>query len=65
MKTNSKKLQLKGTWTEVKGKIKKKYAHLTDNDLLYDEGREEELLGRLQRKIGRSRTELKEWIESL
>ncbi len=65
METKTAKLQLKGTWNEVKGKIKKKYAILTDDDLLYEEGREDEFPGRLQRKIGKSREEIKDWIESL
>ncbi len=58
-------LKLKGNWNEVKGKIKKQYADLTDNDLLYEEGKDDELLGRIQQKIGKSKEEVKEWIESL
>jgi uncharacterized protein YjbJ (UPF0337 family) len=65
METKSKKLPMKGSWNEVKGKIKKKYAHLTNDDLLYEEGKDDELLGRLQRKIGKSREELRKWIENL
>lgn len=59
------KLKLKGTWNEVKGKAKKEYADLTDDDLLYDEGKDDELLGRLQKKIGKTKEEVKDWIESL
>lgn len=50
--------RLKGNWNEVKGKLKQKYADLTDDDLLYVEGKEEELLGRLQQKLGKTRQEL-------
>jgi len=50
--------KLKGQWNEVKGKLKQKYADLTDDDLLYVEGKEDELLGRLQQKLGKTREEL-------
>ncbi|MFD2920360.1 CsbD family protein [Terrimonas rubra] len=59
------KLKLKGTWNEVKGKVKQKYADLTEDDLLYEEGKDDELLGRIQKKIGKTKEEVKEWIESL
>ena len=58
------KLRFKGSWNEVKGKLKQKYADLTDDDLTYMEGREDELLGRLQRRLGRSRDEIRREIES-
>jgi uncharacterized protein YjbJ (UPF0337 family) len=44
------KLQIKGSWNEIKGKLKQKYGQLTDNDLSFAEGKEDELLGRLQKK---------------
>jgi uncharacterized protein YjbJ (UPF0337 family) len=59
------KLEFKGTWNEVKGKIKQKYADLTDDDLKYEEGKDEEMLGKLQKKIGKGRDELVKWIRSL
>jgi uncharacterized protein YjbJ (UPF0337 family) len=59
------KLNLNGNWNEVKGKAKKEYADLTDDDLLYEEGKDEELLGRLQKKIGKTKEQLKDWIERL
>lgn len=59
------KLKLKGTWNEVKGKIKQQYADWTDDDLLYEEGKDDELLGRLQKKMGKTKEEVKEWIENL
>jgi uncharacterized protein YjbJ (UPF0337 family) len=58
------KLRFKGSWNEVKGKLKQKYADLTDDDLTYMEGKEDELLGRLQRRLGRSRDEIRRELES-
>jgi uncharacterized protein YjbJ (UPF0337 family) len=59
------KLQFKGGWNEVKGKLKQKYGQLTDDDLTFAEGKDEELLGRLQKRLGRSKEELRKEIESL
>jgi len=59
------KLEFQGAWNEVKGKIKQKYADLTDDDLKYEKGKDEELLGRLQTKLGKGRDELVKWIKSL
>lgn len=59
------KLQTKGNWNEVKGKLKQKYGKLTDDDLTYAEGKEDELLGRLQEKTGRSKEELRDEISKL
>lgn len=64
MKTET-RLQMKGTWNEVKGKLKQKYADLTDDDLLYEEGKEDELLGKLQRKLGKTMDDVKNEINSL
>jgi uncharacterized protein YjbJ (UPF0337 family) len=58
------KLRFKGSWNEVKGKLKQKYADLTDDDLTYIEGKDDELLGRLQKRLGRSRDEVRREIES-
>ena len=58
-------LKIKGNWNELKGKIKQHYAHMTDNDLLYEEGMEDELLGRLQKGTGKTKEEVKEWIDKL
>ena len=57
--------EIKGNWNELKGKLKKKYAILTDNDLLYDDGREDELFGRLQKRLGKTKSELKKIFEEL
>jgi uncharacterized protein YjbJ (UPF0337 family) len=59
------KLQIKGSWTELKGKIKKAYGDLTDDDLIYQEGQDDELLGKLQQKTGKGRDELVKWLNSL
>lgn len=59
------KLEIKGSWNEVKGKLKQKYADLTDDDLTFAEGKEDELLGRLQKKLGRTKEDLREEIGTL
>jgi uncharacterized protein YjbJ (UPF0337 family) len=59
------KLQFKGGWNEVKGKLKQKYGQLTDNDLTFAEGKDEELLGQLQTRLGKSKEELRKEIEDL
>ena len=58
-------LKLKGNWNEVAGKLKQKYANLTDDDLLFKEGKEEELLGRLQNKLGKTKEEIRKMISKL
>jgi uncharacterized protein YjbJ (UPF0337 family) len=58
-------LTLKGTWNETKGKLKQKYSELTDNDLAYTEGQEDELLGRLQKKLGKTKDEIKKELAKL
>lgn len=57
--------QLQGNWKEIKGKLKQQYADLTDDDLLYEEGKEDELYGRIQKKVGKSKDEVKKWISEL
>ena len=57
--------EVKGTWNEKKGKLKQKFAILTDNDLMYDEGRKDEMLGKLQVILGKSKEELNKIISSL
>ncbi len=58
------KLQFKGTWNEMKGKLKQKYAQLTDDDLIFLEGKEDELLGRLQIRLGKTKEEVIKEIEN-
>jgi uncharacterized protein YjbJ (UPF0337 family) len=57
--------EAKGNWNEQKGKLKQKYAILTENDLLLVKGKEEEMYGRLQIKLGKTREELQKLIASL
>lgn len=52
------KTEIKGTWNEQKGKLKKQFAVLTDNDLMYEEGQRDEMLGKLQIKLGKTKEEL-------
>ena len=59
------KLELKGNWNEMKGKLKQKYAELTDDDLTFVEGKEDELLGRMQQRLGKSKDDLRREIEGL
>jgi uncharacterized protein YjbJ (UPF0337 family) len=57
------KFQFKGSWNEIKGKLKQQYGNLTDEDLVFAEGKEDELLGRLQKKLGKSKDEVRQMIE--
>ncbi|MBN9485213.1 MAG: general stress protein CsbD [Bacteroidetes bacterium 43-93] len=59
------KLDLKGKWNEMKGKAKQSYADLTDDDLKYEEGKDDELIGRLQQKLGKTREDVIDWLKSL
>jgi uncharacterized protein YjbJ (UPF0337 family) len=56
---------LKGKWNELKGKLKQQYADLTDDDLLYVEGKEDELYGRIQQRVGKTKDEVKDMIDKL
>lgn len=57
--------ELKGNWNELKGKLKQQFAQLTDNDLLFAEGKKEELIGRLQAKLGKTKEEINKIISDL
>lgn len=59
------KLEIKGNWDVLKGKLKQKYAKLTDDDLLFIKGKENELLGRLEKKLGQTKEEIRNVIEKL
>lgn len=54
-----------GRWNELKGKVKLEYGELTDDDLTYVEGKEDELLGRLQQKTGKTKAEVETWLKGL
>ena len=56
--------KLRGNWNQIKGNIKQKYADLTDDDLLYVEGKEDELVGRLQKKTGETKETVQSWFNS-
>lgn len=58
-------LKLRGTWNEIKGKVKQAYGDLTDDDLVREEGKDDELLGKLQQKTGKGRDELVKWLNDL
>ena len=55
----------KGNWNEHKGKLKQKFAELTDNDLMFAEGKQEEMIGRLQIKLGKTREELQRILTAI
>lgn len=57
--------EVKGNWNEQKGKLKQKFAQLTDDDLLFAEGKKDEMMGRLQIKLGKSKEELHKIIADL
>ena len=56
---------IKGNWNEIKGKLKQKYGQLTDDDLVFAHGKEDELLGRLQKKLGRTKEQIRDDISQL
>ena len=56
---------IKGNWNEQKGKLKMKYATLTDDDLMYVEGKKDEMLGKIQIKLGKTKDELDKIIAEL
>jgi uncharacterized protein YjbJ (UPF0337 family) len=58
-------IELKGNWNEQKGKLKQKFAVLTDNDLMYEEGKKDEMMGKLQIKLGKTSEELHQIMTDL
>ena len=59
------KLTIEGNWNEIKGKLKQKYGDLTDDDLAFAKGKEDELYGRLQKKLGKTKDEIKKEIAEI
>ena len=57
--------KVKGSWNQIKGNLKQEYGDLTDDDLVYEEGKEDELLGRLQVKMGKTKDEVKDIIDGI
>lgn len=59
------KLELKGDWNIMKGNLKQKWAELTDDDLQYIDGQQDELLGRIQKRTGQTREAVEDAINDL
>lgn len=59
------KTEIKGNWNEQKGKLKQMFAELTDNDLMFDEGKKDEMLGKIQIKLGKTEQELRDIMNGL
>ena len=57
--------EIRGNWNEQKGKLKQQFATLTDDDLMFAEGKKEEMLGKLQIKLGKTKEELHKLISDL
>lgn len=57
--------EVKGSFNELKGKLKKSFATLTDNDLMYEEGRADEMWGKIQQKVGKTKEEIKKLIDKV
>lgn len=55
--------KIKGNWNEMKGKLKQAYGELTDDDLTYMEGREDELYGKLQQRLGKTKDQVKDLLD--
>jgi uncharacterized protein YjbJ (UPF0337 family) len=59
------RLELKGEWNKIKGKAKQAQGDLTDDDLRREEGKDDEMVGRIQKKLGKTRDEVIDWLKSL
>jgi len=60
---NETELKLKGNWNVVKGKLKQAYGELTDDDLSYVDGQEDELVGRIQKRIGKTSSDVRQLLQ--
>jgi uncharacterized protein YjbJ (UPF0337 family) len=58
-------IKTKGDWNVLKGKLKQKFGKLTDDDLIFIQGKEEELIGRIQQKIGKTKKEIRHLLAKL
>jgi len=58
-------LELRGRWNELKGKAKQAHGNLTDDDMRWEEGKDEEFFGRMQTKLGKTKDEVVDWIRGL
>ncbi len=57
--------ELKGNWKETKGKLKQKFATLTDDDLLLVEGKQDEMIGKIQARLGKTKEDIHKLISEL
>lgn len=57
--------KLKGNWNFIKGNLKQKWSQLTDDELLYEEGKEDELIGRIQKKTGETKEAINAYLEKM
>lgn len=57
--------QIKGNWNLIKGKLKEEYGEWADNELKYKEGQEDQILGKIQEKTGKTKEQIKDWIDEL
>ena len=57
--------KIKGNWNQMKGNLKQKWAELTDDELLYEEGKEDEMIGKIQKKTGESKEAINTFIEDM
>ena len=62
---NNLELNIESKWNQVKGQLKQKYAELTDDDLVYVKGKEEELIGKIQEKTGETKEKIAGWIKNI
>ena len=57
--------KMKGNWNQIKGSLKEQYGELTDDDLTYTEGKEDQVIGKIQEKTGKTKDEIKSFIDSI
>jgi uncharacterized protein YjbJ (UPF0337 family) len=57
------KLEIKGNWNEAKGRLKKAYGDLTDDDLIHEEGQDDQLVGRIQKRLGKTREQVHDLLK--
>ena len=58
-------MEVKGRWHELKGRVKQAHGDLTDDDLKWEDGKDEEFFGRMQRKLGKTKDEFIQWLRDL
>ena len=56
--------KMKGNWNQIKGSLKKQYGELTDDDLIYAEGQEDQVIGKIQEKTGKTKDEISKFIDN-